>query len=106
MNYKAPDNSIHVLDDDSFAYLLPEGSIAITDEEAEELRPKPPPPTVQDHLNALDAANALTQRNLRDFIIRTTEALKLGLPVDLTQIPMVANVAAVEAEAAALRAQL
>ena len=44
-HYKAPDNSLHFLDDDSFAYLLPEGSIQITDEEAEALRPKPPEPT-------------------------------------------------------------
>jgi len=40
MNYKAPDNSLHFLDDDSFAHLLPAGSVQITDEEAEALRPK------------------------------------------------------------------
>jgi len=38
MYYKAPDNTIHHLDEDSFAYLLPAGSIPITDEEAEQLR--------------------------------------------------------------------
>jgi len=42
MHYKAPDNSIHFLDDASFAHLLPAGSVQITDEEAEALRPKPP----------------------------------------------------------------
>lgn len=42
MHYKAPNNSLHFLDDDSFAHLLPEGSIAITDAEAEALRPTPP----------------------------------------------------------------
>jgi len=41
-HYKAPDNSVHFLDDDSFFYLLPAGSVPITDEEAEALRPKPP----------------------------------------------------------------
>jgi len=40
MHYKAPDNSVHFLDDDSFAHLLPAGSVQITDEEAEALRPK------------------------------------------------------------------
>ena len=45
MNYKAPDNSLHFLDDDSFAHLLPAGSVAITDDEAEALRPKAPEPT-------------------------------------------------------------
>lgn len=42
MNYKAPDNSLHFLEDASFAYLLPVGSTAITDAEAEVLKPKPP----------------------------------------------------------------
>jgi hypothetical protein len=40
MHYKAPDNSLHFLDDDSFAHILPAGSVQITDEEAESLRPK------------------------------------------------------------------
>ena len=39
-HYKAPDNSIHYLDDNSFAHLLPTGSVQITDGEAEALRPK------------------------------------------------------------------
>jgi len=41
MHYKAPDNSLHFLDDDAYAHLLPEGSVQITDEEAEALRPQP-----------------------------------------------------------------
>ena len=45
MHYKAPDNSVHFLDDDSFVHLLPAGSVQITDEEAESLRPQPPAPT-------------------------------------------------------------
>ena len=47
MHYKAPDDSLHFLDDDSFAHVLPVGSIAITDAEAEALRPVPPPLTYQ-----------------------------------------------------------
>lgn len=46
-NYKAPDNSLHFLDDDSFAHLLPAGSVPITEDEAEALRPATPPPTYQ-----------------------------------------------------------
>jgi hypothetical protein len=38
-HYKAPDNSIHFLDSADYEYLLPTGSIQITDEEAEALRP-------------------------------------------------------------------
>jgi hypothetical protein len=48
MNYKAPDNTVHFLDDSNFSYLLPDGCIAITDEEAEALRPVPPAPTYQE----------------------------------------------------------
>ena len=66
----------------------------------------PPPPTVAQQLARLDADNALSQRSLRDFIGLTTEALKLGLPVDLSAIPGVEKVYSVEAEAAALRSQL
>ena len=45
MHYKAPDNSLHFLDDDSFIHLLPAGSVPISDAEAETLRPKPAEPT-------------------------------------------------------------
>lgn len=38
MHYKSPDNSVHFLDDDSFAHLLPAGSIQITDAEASTIR--------------------------------------------------------------------
>ena len=38
MHYKSPDNSVHFLDDDSFAHLLPTGSIQITDAEASTIR--------------------------------------------------------------------
>jgi hypothetical protein len=38
MIYKAPDNSLHALDDNAFAHLLPAGSVQITDEEAATIR--------------------------------------------------------------------
>lgn len=40
--YKSPDNSIHFIESAAFEYYLPAGSIPITDEEAEALRPVPP----------------------------------------------------------------
>lgn len=43
MHYKAPDNSVHFLDSSEYEYLLPAGSVAITDAEAEALKPVPPP---------------------------------------------------------------
>lgn len=41
-HYKAPDNSIHDDMDGTAIHLLPSGCVAITDEEADALRPKPP----------------------------------------------------------------
>jgi len=108
MNYKAPDNSIHVIEPE-YAHLLPVGSIAITDEEAEALRLAAiVPPSTFDLLAKLDADNTLTQRNLREFILLTAEAVKMATngAVDMSQVVGVANVAVVEAEAAYLRSQL
>lgn len=67
-----------------------------------------PPPTTQDLLNKLDADNTLTQRNLRETIMLMNEAFKLvsSNSVDLSNIPGVAQVYAVEAQAAVLRGQL
>jgi len=63
MHYKAPDNSLHFLDSVDYEYLLPAGSIQITDEEAEALRPVYTPtyaekrvaeyPPIGDQLDAL-----------------------------------------------------
>ena len=47
MHYKAPNNSLHFLDDDVYAHLLPEGCVQITNEEAEALRPKVEPTYAQ-----------------------------------------------------------
>ena len=107
MNYKAPDNSIHFLDSAEFEYLLPAGSVQITDAEAEALRPVHML-TVADQLTKLDADNQLTQRNLRETVMLMSEAFKqvTGGAVDLSTIPGVAKVYEVEAQAAVLRAQL
>ena len=107
MYYKAIDNSLHFIEPE-FAHLLPAGCVQITAEEAEALRPVPPAPTTQDLLAKLDADNTLTQRNLRETIMLMNEAFKLvsSNAVDLSNIPGVAQVYAVEAQAAALRAQL
>ena len=47
MNYKDTQNNLHFIDP-SFAHLLPEGCVQITEEEAEALRPKPAPLTYAD----------------------------------------------------------
>jgi hypothetical protein len=107
-HYKVPNDPNPHCIDPAFAYMLPAGSIAITDDEAEALRPKPPEPTAKDLLEKLDAENALTQRNLRETVMLMAEAFKTVTngQVDLTTIPGVAKVYEVEAQAAALREQL
>ena len=40
MHFKAPDNSVHFIEPE-FAHMLPSGSVSITPEEAEALRPVP-----------------------------------------------------------------
>lgn len=67
----------------------------------------PPPPTTQQLLATLDADNALTQRNLREFILLMSQAVKqLNPAVDLSLIPGIAKVADIETQASLLRAQL
>lgn len=68
----------------------------------------PPAPTAKDLLAKLDSDNTLTQRNLRETVMLMAEAFKTVTngAVDLSQIPGVAKVYQVEAEAEALRAQL
>ena len=65
-------------------------------------------PTAKDLLAKLDADNKLTQRNLRETVMLMSEAFKTVTngAVDLSQIPGVAKVYEVEAQAQALRAQL
>ena len=64
MFYKAADNSVHFLDDDSFAHLLPAGSVQITAEEAEALRPVPPPPSALEQIRALEQQYADAQAKM------------------------------------------
>ena len=53
--YKDKNNAVHVLDDAAFAYMLPPGSVEITDAEAEILQ-APPPPSAQEIIAQYTAA--------------------------------------------------
>lgn len=66
MHYKSPDNSIHFIEPE-FAHLLPAGSVPITDEEAEALRPVPPLPPIQP-ISPRQIRMALTRANLRTYV--------------------------------------
>lgn len=61
--FKDKTNSVHCLDSEVFAYLLPEGSIKITKAEADALR-APPPPMVSEIIATYTAA---VQKRLDDF---------------------------------------
>ena len=82
-------------------------SVDLTPEEVQEIAIRPGP-TPAEQLTMLDVANQLTQRNLRETIMLMNEAFKTisGGALDLGQIPGVAQVYAVEAQAEALRGQL
>ncbi|ABR91900.1 Hypothetical protein mma_2191 [Janthinobacterium sp. Marseille] len=53
--YKAPNNSIHFLDDEKFEHLLPAGSVLITDEEAAQIQSQQLP-SKEDRITALQEA--------------------------------------------------
>jgi hypothetical protein len=82
------------------------GDREATQEEVDAYNARSTGPSVQ--LQALDAENTLTQRNLRETIMLMNEAFKTvsNNALDLSAIPGVAKVYEVEAQAAALRAQL
>ena len=80
MNYKAPDNSLHVIEPE-FAHLLPVGSVPITDEEAEALKPVPVPPTPLEQIRALEAAKADDVAKVtRQALLMHTFSIALATP--------------------------
>jgi hypothetical protein len=68
MYYKDPVNGLHSLDSTEFEYLLPAGSVAITDSEAQALRPSVEPtyqelravayPPITDYLDGIVKGDA------------------------------------------------
>ena len=103
--FKSPSNDTGIYES------APDGWVEITQDELDLIigsRSVSNAGTAAYKLAALDAANALTQRNLRETVMLMSEAFKqiTGGAVNLTSIPGVAKVYEVEAQAAALRAQL
>ena len=69
MHYKAPDNSLHFIEPE-YAHWLPAGSVPITDEEAEALRPKPTAPSYQE----LRAAEYPPMTDYLDGVVKGDQA--------------------------------
>ena len=65
MYYKDPTNKLHHLDDAAFEHLLPDGTVQITDAEAQEIiAANTPAPMVKDQIAAIEST--ITQRRLRE----------------------------------------
>ena len=80
MHYKAPDNSVHFLDDDSFAHLLSEDCVQISDEEAEAIRLSQIVPPTHNELILAQIAQleaTITNRRIREAAL--TDAGKTWL---------------------------
>lgn len=74
--------------------------------EASYAAPEPQPPTVQDQIVALERANPITHRNLRDLTMVVAQIAGRLEGVDPMVNPAVQQLAALEAQIAALREQL
>lgn len=105
MHFKAPDNSVHFLDDDSFISLLPSGSVPITDEEAAALAPKPVAPSAQEQITALEQ-QTLLPRVTREFMLLSFASTAQGMGVDPTTNIAYVKVKELDDQIAALRAKL
>lgn len=67
MNYKAPDNSIHVIEQ-AYSYMLPFGCVEITDEEAELIRQENAPPIQIENVTPRQIRQALNSLGLRSSV--------------------------------------
>ena len=106
-HYKAPDNSIHVIEPE-FVHLLPAGSVEITEEEAEAIRAaNAQQPDQKDAIRAQIAAmerEQLMPRATREFMLLFMES---SFPAEaLAANPGYMAVKAFDQQIAALRAQL
>lgn len=69
-HYKDTENKLHWLEDAQYEYLLPSGSMQISDEEADALRPQPPAPTYAE----LRAAEYPDYRDYLDGVVKGDQA--------------------------------
>lgn len=69
-HYKDTNNALHWLDDAQYEYLLPAGSVQITDKEAESLQPNPVTPTYAE----LRAAEYPDYRDYLDGVVKGDQA--------------------------------
>jgi hypothetical protein len=81
--FKAADNSVHYLDDDSFAYLLPEGSTKMTDEQvADMLSTHINPPNPQIGINKA----ALEYLESTDWYVIRNQETGESIPAEVSRL--------------------
>jgi hypothetical protein len=84
--YKAPDNSLHVIEPE-FTYLLPAGCVEITEEEAEAIRetnkPIPVPPTPQQQIDAIEAQTKMNRAVREGMLLLIEREAMREFSVDL-----------------------
>lgn len=68
MYYKDTNNQLHWLDDSALEYVLPEGSVEITDEEAATIQEANKPAVAIPNISPRQIRMALTQMDLRDDV--------------------------------------
>jgi len=79
-HFKDTNNQLHFLDNDDFAYLLPAGSVKVTDDEAKAIQlANNPPPDPQLEINAVARAY-LAETDW--YVIRLTET-GVAIPADV-----------------------
>lgn len=105
--FKVPnETSPHWLDDADVEKWKGEGWEEISEAEAAAMRPQPPAPTVQDQIVALEQANPITHRNLRDLAMAVAALGELVTGQPAANLPMVQAITALEDQIKALRSQL
>lgn len=112
MNYKAPDNSLHVIEPE-FAHILPAGCVEITEAEADAIRaanvPVPIPPTPQEQIETIERST-LMNRATREFMIAMAEkeAVTAGYTPEMLYAVNLGyrKVKDVDMQVAALRSQI
>lgn len=116
MYYKAPDNSLHFIEP-QFSYLLPAGSVPITEEEANAIRlanqpPIDPKDAIRAQINALYAAAGVEEKSAWLLESGMASMLALAATQGITEPDLYAlnpgyrQVKDAAAQIAALKAQL
>lgn len=86
--------------------LVPVGCVEIDEAEYLTAQPLPPEPSPAEKIVAIEAANPITHRNLRDLSMTVAQIAAAVTGTDPMVNPAVQKIVSLEAEITALRAQI